>query len=1115
MSFVAAMILGIDSYGAVPGAAVEPRYLDGAEALLAVGRTAESARMYAEAMEAAETWLEKLALAGPFSRAAWVDGSWVEATETLSIPEDWPAWQHAAILSAVLQVPGDTETSRKLLKEAAGDAISAMLVRPMLLKWAEDAGDLAGVARLRREAYQAGPASDDNRRAYAEALLDKGAAEEFRNLLGERADAFRGEADFWRQRLPRLREAGVLDDFARAVETDWDRAEEDWAKLFALAELRLYQEEKDEAIDHFARVAAMPEPPSGAADGRELFRRLNLAFHNRLAAKFRIGGALGSYGSDQHRDFGFLGMRQDPGPSTVGEARDAALQYWKELADWRNGEVVVTEVRMLTREFRPALRMHALAVLNAPRALLEEIGEFLDAGVPDPEAADYALTAINRYVLSTERFPELIEAMSRAADRVEEVFPGDLPERQRRMRDQIQRRLGTFEADESSLPEEGSREHAARQLMAAVESGDPEAAESWHERLVSEHGAFPGSRLLVARAWLSAEDGAEQAARWVAGFLEEFQQPVEAGARPVSAPWRWREAMPFPPPNPFLTFDRMEELQEAVDPAGPVMDAVIAWQTEGEGALPEDRRAGGYFTRALLLAWNDRWEEAAEHLAAGARETGDGNLHVAAAYAMGARERYAEARRLLAELPDPVPERLREEARKLGFALAVYRRDAELAAALAAEWNPETASPRALLELAAGLAGTGLPEEAAAWIDRIAPLALDEGEKAEWRDVRARVALSRGESEEAAALARVTLLKTPPLYFEDLGGEARKSALDVLIKTNSLDEYKAGLETILEKAPGGRAPRLLLGEAHDFLWQAAAGSGAVVEAGYHRREALRHHREAAAMFKGDGEMYFQFIRWLAGRGLAEEAAAAFDHLITVDVVSALLDYPLIFGVYQEAGRMEDLLRFFEKWKSPDADSLDHFYGVQPTEHLLNPLGRRFMELERPDLAARAWRLGLRNNPVEFTEEMRVSYVETALALGQAEEAQEAVVDYGAERMPDLVYFHYQPFSTSVPRWIGACFGRGDPARVPLNRMLGVLAEHGLEEELANRAEKRAAAMADHPSPALFALWAAGRENPVDSPAWDALRKRFPPSERGPMSLIWEAAELFFNECSPN
>src|SRR5690606_14067045 len=119
---------------------------------------------------------------------------------------------------------------------------------------------------------------------------------------------------------------------------------------------------------------------------------------------------------------------------------------------------------------------------------------------------------------------------------------------------------------------------------------------------------------------------------------------------------------------------------------------------------------------------------------------------------------------------------------------------------------------------------------------------------------------------------------------------------------------------------------LLLGEAAEFRWLYLQEPEA-------RADAIRWYRKALETHGEEVELKLYFAEWAVDRGLDDLAVETFQAVLPVDAQAALLDSTTMFGAYRRAGRLPDLVVFLEEWRSPDAGSIDNFYGLQPTEHL--------------------------------------------------------------------------------------------------------------------------------------------------------------------------------------
>lgn len=1091
---------------------VEVRYLEAAEERLEQGEAGAAERLYRSAFERAEQPRERLELIAPWGRAALVNRGFDRLLNDslLNGGDDWADWELPVLRATLLSLVEDVHTAAEELLEAVdGDQKEA--VRRQIADWAEEAGQVTLALPALRDAFQERE-SPEHHFEYVHALLEAGQVKELETHLEERTDRLAAEAEFWRKLLPELLDHEALEAAAPILTEAWQERQEDPVVSFALGELHLFRHELAEAEEVFWRVFETEEA-GAAGDGLSYFQRLNRAFHNRYAVKRRIGHALNRYGTAMCREFSFLGMREDVQVGDGADARDAGLLYLRELKLPEDSTVAFlqrVEEGLDRAPRRAAGRILAFAAVGAPRKLLEEVAAFADSPHPDNASAEFALLAMNRFLLSTDRYPELRERILSLTEAMDEKVDGqrEIAERRRyqEMKNRILRRLGAVEKAPVPEGEPRNREEYMAQLVQAVQAGDPEEGERLYRELEQKEGVDEEARqalVFLAQGWhQTGEYG--RAAALAAEFLEKAVYPEGAVQGTVAAPLEWEPNFSFPPANPFLDFEEMEVLQGVfqVVGAGPAWPELAEelWRQVTE--LTGDRRRTACLTLATYHWWSEEQDEAVEAMRACADGERDPSAALLLAHLLGKQEKYGEARKVLREIA-PDGQEAGQASRKLAFAFAVQQEQREEVAALAEELAQTELSASERLQVASSLASLDFAEQAGQVVEDIAGEELSEVEGKQLRQVRMQVKLWAEDEEAAARLAYVLLLADLPIGFLDLLDEPRLESLRVLQETGQLEDYRTHLRQLVGLAPRSLSLHLLLGEAAEYLWLASRRGGE--ESDGERSEALRYYTEAVALRPGAGDLQFELAEWASKRGLWEIAAREFDRLLEFDAQSGLLDPNLLFRTYRQAGRLIDLVDFLEEWQVPEASSLDEFYGLQPTTHLFQPLGELLLAEEDREGAERAWRKGLQINPLEFTDEMRISLAKLYRQDGEDAKLIGLVREYVAMPNPDPNLYALQPFANVVPRWMRGGSSEAGPRGI--DRLLEEVRVAGLERELISAAEGWRQEHPERFSPAAFHVFLlAAADDPDWRAEWERVREQFP-DRAGPVSVIREAAEV--------
>jgi tetratricopeptide (TPR) repeat protein len=1087
---------------------IEPRFLPAAEEALRAGEAEVAERIYRQAFSEAPDAELRLALAGPWARTAFVAQKLDELLdETLAVPAapEWGAWELPALQATVFYYLQDLHGARAILQEAAGDE-DVHRFRSQVIAWSRHLEDYAPAIDAMRQALSE-VRTDERHATYLHALLEAGEREALAEHLAEQRTNFLEEVDFWRTQLAEFAEYELLELAEGPLEAAWSEAQDRPEVRFALGELRVFQGRMEEAATIFWEVFEMEEEP-GTEDGIAYFQRLNLAFHDRYGVKYRIGLATGRYGSPMCQAFSFLGLKKNVRVTNTWQARIAALLFLREL-QWpeQASPEFLERVRAgLDRVERPPVqRIYAFASIGAARATAEEVRRLVESPGTDNIAADFSLIALNRFVLGTDKFPDLRDQILELADGVVEKFDDTRPLAVRRrnlqMHAQVFRRLGAERRDgEGVVP--GSREEYLARIGATLEEGQPEQAESIFRELAEampDEPALPGILLYIAGA-LREADRPGRAAALAVEFLEHHY-PIRAGGGGVQAPLTWRPAAGFPPSNPYFDEERLEALHEVF---ALVQDDLL-WQSfterlaERRGELSPEKRAAACVAETSLFWWREDRQKALAVAGECAAELNQPDLHLLHAHLLGREERYEEARAVLDALEGA--EQTADGVVRLRFAFAVAEGDVEAARDFAKKL-PAGLSAAERLEVGEALVGFGLADEGRLWVEgvRLEELHPQEGDRL--RQVQLESIAAGGSDSRAAAMARMVLLAEPPVSFRDLSTHARQAALGILEAAGQLAAYREELHDLLAAMPHSMTLRFLLGEASEYLWLKAKDEQA-------RDQAVERYREVVELRPEDAGLLLELAEWATSRGLNKVAVENFDRLMEIDAQAALLDTSLLFAPYRREGALPRLVDSLEQWEVPEAWSVDDFYGLQPTDHIFRPLGIALLEDGEEEAAERAWLKGLALNPLNFTEEMRMRLVEFYFERERVADAIAVMRPYVSAPDPDSEFYAMHPFVDTVPRWLAARLGASDMRRSPVERFLRLIQEAEAGEQLLEAARGW---REDHPErfgAALFHVFSMARLN---HPGWEeeraALREAFP-SEPGIWISLWQGAERLF------
>lgn len=1055
---------------------LESALLPVAEANLARGESARAVEAYREAFLAAPDFEARLALIGPLARAMWVhreladalgdSAFWEKAAE-----EDWEPLVYRA---AMFQFLGDLAMAGRELAKIESDDVPPGLAeafREQRRVWAEEVGDRETVLTLIRQRAADADAEEEHFE-YIRALVETGRDAELLPFLEERPRDWRREANFWRSLLPRVRETGVLDAVAVHLEESWQENLDDPAALFGLAELRLFQGRIDEAVEIFWEVFEIDEGDA-TLEGVQFFQRLNAYSPSRFPVKHRIDQATGRYGTDRCRDFALFGFSSDVSIEDTSSARDLALLYLKELLlPEETSAVFLQRVREgLDRESRPAaVRILAFAGLGAPRTMLEEVNAFVKSDTRDNAAAEFSLLAINRYVRSVERFPDLRTPMIELARAMKGKFEEGRTEaarsRMEELRIRVLHRLG--EADVAKVPA-GDRQARLQEMVRAAEEGNPAEAEAIFRELQASGEGDQLRQVLLFLAELRGSSGEPQAA---AALILEYLEPLFAGngGGEFAMPLQWNPGGTFPPGNPYVEAADLTDLNRAYMTAekwgsrAELMGLLAAKAREEAGANVENGTSGiaGLVT-SIFHWWAGSREAAVEAARSSAARSNDPAWKVLVGYLLALQQDYLAAREVLQALSPDTPGAW-EASRRLLFALAVAEMDAGEAKVRAEELEEEIVRAEEQLEIAAALLALGQKREAAGWLNRVALDELGAFEEGEYLRLQGRLLKDGGNDEQAAAHARFVLMREVPHSLPRPGNAFRRAALTILAETGHLDEYRGQLREWLLLAPESFEIRLLLGESVEFEARETADW----------EKAGESYREAVRLRPGDMDLWLDFADWLARHGLHEDAAMEYFAVLQEEVVAVLIDFSNVLPVFRRAGKLSLLVDFFGNWEVPEARSIDDFYGLQPTAHLLGPLGETLLEEGDQETAIQVWEHGLRLNPIGFTESIRLALAQVYHDNGEDEALVDLLKAYVTAPDPDPELSTVHPFVSSVPRWMDMAYAVEYPAEPPVERLISLIVRSNGDHRLRQTAQIWREEMPGRMSAALFSLYLAAR-----------------------------------------
>ncbi len=840
----------------------------------------------------------------------------------------------------------------------------------------------------------------------------------------------------------------LLEGLVGAAEEDAD-----WPDLFALGEFWLFRGNADRSREFF-RMLAGATFAGDRGNGLSLgFVRMNQAFFNRYVVLRNRALGLGTYGSDAHVAYAFFGMRERFEIETREQARDAAVLYWKHDALDR-GEPQAFRRNLIAELDSDSIphgeRVLALANAGFPEAMMDAVDRYLESDEKDEATDRFLIRAINRYVASLEAFPHLRPRMIESVDRVfHRLAGGESLDHQNeelfQERMNLLHRLGDRERASrlirsrmEDLPDRDDVSRLWERLNLAYNVQDREAVQDAFDQLVATEAgraSFGPGRLdamrneLAAWRWREEADGGALAEHLTGYFDRLTQDADETGPGPefFFPVLEWWASGYFPPDNPYFSGPELEAAYQSLQPflsqdAFPVVREAI----ENVASLSDGERLGALrFLEVCLHWWRGDIMTARLRLASAVSETNEPYLRYLAAFLFARDLRPEQTENLLAGLDGD--ERLDFHLAGLRFLLARGLEDEPAMARAARSLAPGIVPYGEVVAWAALLANEGYGPESMTLLDAVDFASLDS--RGRERFTRALFAALRaaGGADRLVEAAHSVLLTEREESIDPTPTALRREALEVLEETDGLEDYREYLQTIRAEFPGSF--RLLLLEAESF-------GVADFEDSRERQKALVD--EAAALRHHDFDTRLDYALWLSANGYAAEAVEGVDALLRNDGPEVLFNLDSTLSIYEDAGELERLVGWFEQWEAPEARSMDEFYGIQPTNHIMEEIGLRLRRLEQTESAGRAWQTGIRINPVRFTESIRIHLAALCWEEGAFDEYFDLLEDYLFRDRPSFEYgmWFVQPFASTVPRWLQA--GRRDQdgeLNAPLLEML--------------------------------------------------------------------------------
>jgi tetratricopeptide (TPR) repeat protein len=1082
-----------------------------AEERLAVGQAAEAVESYRKAFAAASDLAAKLTLGGHWARALLINqelDGWLKDVRIELEDGTNGGWETHLVRAVVFQFLGDLAAAQEAVASALEGGAPPELGDSLWgqrMAWAKEFGDEElEVSLHRNHAIEVGGKVDH--RGYIEALLRTGPLAELEEYLARHPSQPGAEIEFWRSLLPELKQTGGLDGLSDHLEEAWGGDTRDPLALFALAELRLFQGRTEEAAGLFWTIFELEE--EGKEEDRSYFHRMNSFLHNRFPVKYRLDQALRLYGSQATRDFALFGFRSDVEVRGTATARDLSLQYLRELLlPVQPTGLFLSQVgEALDRSgASPGTRILAFAGLGAPPALLEEIKAFVESEEIDSTTAEFSLQAMNRYVLSATKFPEIVQPLADLTVAMGGKFGKGRSAGARAASEALgQRILLRLGEPQKQVEAEGPMEAYFARIGAAAEAGKPAEAERlWRELVEVVPGENFGNVLLfIANLW-QTEGNQAQAAALVAESLEPILGR-RAGTG-LGTPLTWDRGHHFPPATSYLGEVELEALQSAFQVVtGHDSKARLKESLRSRYLPGQEEQAALPLVLATILWWSGDREEAIRWMGEVADGGAEPEVQVLLGYMLGLAERFAAGREVLESISSESVEAWKG-SRRLLFAFAVAERDAERAAGSARELESWIDLPSERLVVAAGLLSVGLEKVAGGWLEGVVAAALGERDVDLYQGLRLQVMLATGAKEEAVAQSRLILLGNAIDSITFPANALRGAALAALEEAGERENYRNYLRTLANLAPQSLQLSLWLGEEADFETERGASSGARPS---RRDEALHFYRKAVGLRPHDLDLRLDFSEWLGGRGFYREAVVVYQSLLQDHVQEVLIDFSRVLAVFARAGELLWLVEFFEEWEMPEARTMDDFYGLQPTEHLMRPIGEALLAQGDRALAARAWENGLRLNPIGFTEQIRLALAKLYREDGKMEPLLEGLRGYVNEPNADPHLYAIQPFSSVVPRWIAMANATRDLEQAPVNQLMAVVLEAGLKRELRNQVADWTRSMPDNVSVAAFALYLSVLEDAADWRERASLVRERLVRHGAPVQVVWDQVEAF-------
>ncbi len=994
-----------------------------------------------EAFETAESFEDRLASIPQLTLAYFGAGRTGELTDLFdAAAERETPWHRDAFAAEMHTVLGDLEAeyaARRAVYEANSDDV-ALIDR--LWDLAIEIGDDEGILRFSRAMADVSGEHIHVLDHYR-VLTRQGEAEMFRDSLEANGETLFSVRELFPE-LFRNDKLDLLEGLAAEAE---NAPPDEWRALFALGEWSLFREDRDAARFYFQRVVGLDDEEARETVA-SAFPRLNRAHFSRYAAMYNLALATDSFGADGNLAYSFLGMPDRFNPESLAQARDGALLYLKHGAlEDGDPETFLDDLagQLAETDLSHGERILAMGIAGAPRYLVDEIEDYLASAPADPGTDRFVLRVVNRHANALEAFPELRDRMIDAVVRVSGRLAEDEASEEAAVRQQmnILNRLGdrdgalrTGQLRFDALAEEGDPEGLWEKLNLAFQIDDVPAAEEIFTTLREspEGREFiagdreEGLHLYFANRHLEEGDD-ESASGYLVDYLRSLDARAGSSGNAFFSALAWWDADYYPPENPFWDGETMEGIYQAVGPfLGEERFYLLAGAIDATADRHPPRDRGNLrFLESCFMWWRGDPMGARIALTQAARETGDPYVQYLSAFVSARDQRVEQANAMLAHLDEDRSSAFQRAA--LRFLMARETDDAPAMAEAAGNLVQGDPSDREKIGWATELLERDFIDEAGALLAGVAPDDLGFQTRDPFREALFVYLRQSGRPDRGAALARTSLMMELPESSFGIGTPMRREALNLLEAAGELPSYRQWLESARELAPNAYFVALLQAEAAPYGTHAAGREG--------QRERLR---EAMEFRTGDFEQRLEYARWLQRNEYAEDAVAVYDVLLREDAPEILVFSDYLIQGYEAAGALDQLAAFFRPWEVPQARSMDDFYGLQPTNHFLEPLGERLRQAGQTGHAIEVWTRGVGINPIHFTEGMRLRLMETLREEGNDDEAHALLADYLFRENPSPEMWVVQPFFSVVPRWLNAGRINGSRVEAPVLDMVDAL-----------------------------------------------------------------------------